>query len=42
MEIVKLKSKNWWYWKKLNGFYNDLSDHYPVVATFEFPVDTSR
>ena len=23
---------------KHDGYYNDVSDHYPVVATFEFPV----
>jgi len=25
-----------------DGYYNDVSDHYPVVAAFEFPVDASR
>jgi len=24
-----------------DGFYNDVSDHYPVVATFKFPVNAS-
>jgi len=49
MSIIKLKAKWKWFWKYLvnsklsrNGFYDDISDHYPVVATFEFPVVTSR
>jgi len=25
-----------------DGYYKDISDHYPVVATFEFPVGASR
>ena len=32
----------WWHLhkgiSKHDGYYNDVSDHYPVVATFEFPV----
>lgn len=46
MAVIKLKSTSNWYWGYLygnwgngihsNGYYNDLSDHYPVVATFNF------
>jgi len=46
--IIKLKAKWKWFWKYLvksklsrNGFYDDISDHYPVVATFEFQVPSS-
>ncbi|MDE1461152.1 sphingomyelin phosphodiesterase [Spartinivicinus poritis] len=46
MEVIPLKSNQSWYWSYLrgswghgiysNGYYSDLSDHYPVVSTFHF------
>ncbi|WP_163833755.1 exonuclease/endonuclease/phosphatase family protein [Spartinivicinus ruber] len=46
MEVIPLKSDQSWYWSYLrgswghgiysNGYYSDLSDHYPVVSTFYF------
>jgi len=40
-KIVQLKGENPWSWDKLkalipNGLYNDISDHFPVVADFVF------
>lgn len=46
MTVLPLKSKQAWYYDYLKdipadsndgkGFYRDMSDHYPVVATFKF------
>ncbi|GAB6262919.1 sphingomyelin phosphodiesterase [Photobacterium sp. CCB-ST2H9] len=50
MKVVKLQSREQWYWHYLkgkwplpegeywhDGYYSDLSDHYPVQAEFDFP-----
>jgi len=37
---LSLKSECWSMRCPSNGLYNDVSDHYPVKATFKFPVDT--
>jgi len=43
MSVLPLKSNQPWYWYYLeqigagsDGYYSDMSDHYPVVATFKF------
>ena len=41
MSVVRLKGADSWYWSYMtnlvaSGLHNDLSDHYPVIATFQY------
>ncbi len=41
MEVLRLKAADSWYWSYMtnvtpSGIHNDLSDHYPVRATFQY------
>jgi phospholipase C len=49
--VLPIKAPTSWYWNYLakqfphetssSGYYCDLSDHYPVMASFEFPTTTT-
>lgn len=41
MEVIRLKATDSWYWDYMtnvtaSGIHNELSDHYPVQATFQY------
>lgn len=47
MEVMRLKAPDSWYWDYMvnvngSGYHSDLSDHYPVRATFQYPQTSGK